>query len=633
MRYFLIISLLLFSLAHSFGQQVKRTELQTKSSLAIRYYNAKNYEKAIPLLQEVYRISRNGAYFRYYLNSLIQLERYEEAENQVQKEIKKQRPPKPELYIHWGYILKVQKRNDEAQKKYREAIDKIQDNKGHYLVTASNFIGWGEYEYAKETYLKGRKMLAPEQFNYELARTYLYLRDYDMMMEEYLNLLRQNEKQLVRVQSSLSSAMRLDIDNGLRDKFREQVLKRIQAEPQIIGYNRLLIWFFLQEKKFSSALRQSVALDRRTGEEGVQIIQLGNMALKNKMYADAKNAFDYLLKKGKESPFYAKAYELNIHASYLQYINEFPEDKIKGEELAGSFSEGLELLGFTPATLDLIEGNAHLLAFYLDKTEEAIAVLERGLLIPKLKPEQSGQLKAEMADIYVYSGDPWEATLIYSQVIDANKKNLLGDEVKLKKAKLGYYMGNFSWAKAQLDVLKASTSKLTANDAMELSLLIGNNLNLDTTAVPLQMFARADLLFFQNKDEQALATLDSIADMYPYHTLVDNILFRKAKIEVEAQNYTLATEYLEQIITDFSYELLADDALFMLAEIYNYNLNEKEKAKALYREMLSRHPGSVFIDESREKYRELREIYPDKETEIINKEEMFMEGIEPNEFN
>jgi predicted Zn-dependent protease len=633
MRYFILITLSLILSFWNVAGQAKQTELQTKSSLAIRYYNAKAYDKAIPLLQEVYNISKNGAYFRYYLNCLVQLERYTDAENEVQREIKKQRPPRPEFYIHWGYILKVQKRNAEATEKFREAIDKIQDSKGHYLVTASNFIGWGEYEFAKETYLKGRERLAPEQFNYELARTYLYLRDYDNMMEEYLNLLRQNEKQLARVQSSLSSAMRLDIDNGLRDKFREQVLKRIQAEPQVIGYNRLLIWFFLQEKKFSSALRQSVALDRRTGEEAVQIIQLGDMALKNKMYADAKKAFDYIMQKVEDNPFYNRAYALNLHASYLQFITEFSDDRVKGEQLADEFKTGLDYLGISPATLDLIQEHAHLLAFYLDKTNEAVLALQQGLNIPKLKPEQVGQLKTELADIYVYAGDPWEATLIYSQVIDAYKKNALGDEVKLKKAKLGYYMGNFSWAKAQLDVLKASTSKLTANDAMELSLLIGNNLNMDTTAVPLQMFARADLLFFQNKDKLAMATLDSIAEQYPYHTLVDDILFRKAKIEVNAKNYSLAVEYLEQIVTDFSYELLADDALFMLAEIYNYNLNEKEKAKTFYRDMLTQHPGSVFIDESREKYRELREIYPDKETEMLNKEELFMEGVVPNEFD
>lgn len=630
MKYFLFIIIIALSFSSANAQR-KPSEIQTKSSLAIRYYNAKDYEKAIPLLQDVYKISKNATYYKYYLNCLIQLKRFAEAEKDIQKQIKKQRTPNPELYIHWGYVLKVEKRLDEADKRYQEAIDKIPANKGSYLIAASNFMAWGEYEYAKQTYLKGRDVLAPEQFNYELARVYLYLRDYDNMMEEYLNVVRNDERQLSRVQGSLSSAMRLDIDNELRDKFRGQVLKRIQAEPQVIGYNRLLIWFFLQEKKFSSALRQSVALDRRTGEEGPQIMQLGTTALRNKKYVDAKNAFDYLMGRGEGNPYYRQAFALKIHTSYMQFVTESSGDKELGEKLAGDFKQGFEYLGINPATLNMVQENAHLLAFYLQEPEAAIEILKRGLKIPNLKPQETGTLKTEMADIYIYSNDPWEATLIYSQVIDANKTNSLGDEVKLKKAKLGYYLGNFSWAKAQLDVLKASTSKLTANDALALSLLIGNNLNLDTTEIPLQMFARADLLFFQNRNDLAMATLDSILEIYPYHTLVDNILFRKAKIEINKQNYTIAAEYLGEIISDFSYGLLADDALFMLAELYNNNLGEKEKAKGLYKEMLTQFPGSVFIDESREKYRELRKTYPDEGSDL-KKEEPVIKGVEKKGF-
>ena len=152
------------------------------------------------MLQEVYKRTKSSTYFKYYLNCLVQLERYAEAESEIQKEIKKQRPPKPELYIHWGYVLKVQGKTDEADEKYSEAIEKIANNKGQYLVAASNFLSWAEYNYAKQTYLKGRENLVGEQFNYELARSYLYLRDYDNMMEEYLNLLRVDEKQLARVQ-------------------------------------------------------------------------------------------------------------------------------------------------------------------------------------------------------------------------------------------------------------------------------------------------------------------------------------------------------------------------------------------------------------------------------------------------
>lgn len=628
-KYFIVILLLVFGINNGFAQQ-KRSELQTKSSLAIKYYNAKDYEKAMPLLKEVHKLSRNSTYFRYYINSLMELKKYDEAEAMIQSEIKKQKTPRPEYYVHWGRVLKVQKRNEEAEAKFKEAIDKIPANKGSYLITANAFLTWGEYEYSKQTYQKGRETLKGEEFSYELARSYLYLRDYNNMVEEYLNLLRQDEKQLSRVQSSLSSAMRMDIDNGLRDKFRGQVLRRIQAEPQVIGYNRLLIWFFLQEKKFSSALRQSIALDKRTGVEAGQIAQLGNMALANKEYVEAQKAYGYLMAQGTESPFYMQAFARNMHATYMQYINEFSDDEANGKTLAEEFEAGLTYLKYGPATLYLVREYAHLEAFYLNNTEKALAILKEGLKVPQLKPEQIGVLKMEKADIYVYADDPWEAMLIYSQVIDANKKNALGDEVKLKKARLGYYMGNFSWAKAQLDVLKASTSKLTANDAMELSMMIGNNLNLDTTAVPLQMFASADLLFFQNRDEEAMAVLDSIAEKYPYHTLVDDILFRKAKIEVDNQNYALAAEYLITITTDFSYELLGDDALYMLAELNHYNLDEKEKAKDLYKQMLSMYPGSVFIEESRAKYRELRKIYPDKEPE--GTEGLFDRAIENTEF-
>lgn len=633
MKYFFnIILFLLFAGTISGQQNAQQNQIQTQSNLAIQYYNARDYEKAAPSLWGVYELTKNSAYFRYYLECLIQLKQFDEANRQIQHEIKKQKPARPEFYIHWGYVLKAQSKTEESKQKYEEAISLIPQNRNEYVIAANAFLGWQEYEYAKNTYLKGEQALGAGQFDYELAHAYSYVRDYTKMMEKYLDLVSQSEQHLPRVESSLASAMRLDIDDELLEAFRGQVLKRIQASPDVISYNRLLIWLFLQEGKFSSALRQSIAIDRRTGAEDAQIMQLGQMALNNRKFEDAINAYDYLIAKGKNNPFYALSFSSKIHTAYLQFTSETPDNKAEGEKLAQQFEEGLNFLGTIPETLFLVEEYAHLLAFYLDRSSDAIALINKAVEIQGLRPDQWGRLKTELADIYVYSNDPWEATLLYSQVIDANKTNALGDDVKLKKARLGYYLGNFSWAKAQLDVLKASTSKLTANDAMELSLFIGNNLDLDTTEIPLQMFAQADLLFFQNKNELAMATLNSLTEMYPYHSLVDDILFRKAKIEIEKKNYALAAEHLKKIVDGFSYDLLGDDATFMLAELYNFNLNKKEQAKELYKSMLTNHPGSVFTEESREKYRELRAVYPDKDQRPTN-EELFINGAPKNEIN
>jgi tetratricopeptide (TPR) repeat protein len=630
MKYFLFFVLFFFAVAGVTGQNAQN-QIQTQSNLAFQYYNARDFEKAEPLLYQVYELTRNTTYFKYYLDCLIQQEKYDGAIQKIQFELKSQKPERPEFYVHWGTILKAQKKVDEAKQKFEKAIEIVPVNRNELAMLANTFLQWQEYEYAKQTYLKGEAIAEAGGFDYELARVYSYLRDYENMMEKYLDMVKLDEKQLPRVQSGLSSSMRLDIDDEMLDTFREQVLKRIQANPEVTGYNRLLIWFFLQENKFSAALRQSIALDKRTGQEDAQIVQLGYMALNNKKYDDAQKAFEYLIGKGKGTPFYAQSFALKIHSSYLQFTNELSGNTEEGEKIATQFKEGLEFLGVNVTTLNLVQEYAHLLAFYLDKSTEAIDFLKRALEIPNLKPEEWGRLKTEMADIYIYDDDPWEATLIYSQVIEGNKMNALGDDVKLKKAKLGYYLGNFDWAKAQLDVLKASTSKLTANDAMELSLLIGNNLNLDTTDIPLTMFARADLLFFQNKNKEAMVVLDGLAKMYPHHSLVDDILFRKAKIEIDQQEYAAAAQHLEQIVNEFSFELLGDDAYFMLAELCNYNLGQQEKAKDLYKEILTRFPGSVFIEESREKYRQLRLIYPDKVIEP-DQQDLLLSAPKENEF-
>lgn len=624
MRQILYILTFTFCFLSGFSQTIKK---ETTAQLASKYYSQKNYEKAAPLYKSLYSTSKNNYYFKLYFTCLVQLKEYEEAEKEVAGEVKKDKK-RPEYYVYWGYILNLQEKEEESTQKCNLALKNISNNKSDYLLTASTFTQFGLYEYAKDTYLQGKAKLGAENFNYELARSYYYLQNYDQMMDEYLEFLKLEEKNLERVQSNLASVLRLDFDNELRDKFKGMALKRVQTEPNITAYNRLLIWFFLQEGKFANALRQSVALDKRTGNEDIRILSLANMALNNRKYNDAKNAYSYLMSKGEEMPFYIQCFIMNLKASYMYFIQEQPGNINEANLLSKQLKEGLDSLGNSLLAYELVIDYADLLAFYLNKPGEAIKVITDGLKTPGINPPETGKLKTKLADVYVYAEDPWEATLIYSQVIDANKKNILGDEVKLKKARLGYLLGNFSWAKAQLDVLKASTSKLTANDAFELSLFIGENTNLDTTDVPLQMFSRADLFFFQNKDSLAYATIDSIAEMFPYHSLVDDILMRKAKINIRNKNYGEAAGQLQQILDDFSYELLADDALFMLAGLYHYHLNQKEKAQELYKQMMANHPGSIYVVESRQRFRNLRgdNIEDGQEKNELDKESIFFKG-------
>jgi tetratricopeptide (TPR) repeat protein len=180
--------------------------------------------------------------------------------------------------------------------------------------------------------------------------------------------------------------------------------------------------------------------------------------------------------------------------------------------------------------------------------------------------------------------------------------------MKLKRAKLGYYMGNFSWAKAQLNILRASTSKLIANDAMELSLFISENIENDSIiSIPLQIFARADMNQFCNRFTEAISALDSVSTLYPDNSLADDVSYRKAMILKKQGKYNEASTLFNSIVKDHSWEMLADDALFQLATLNHYKLKDKEEAMNLYKKMLTDYPGSVYVVDSREEYRRLQE--------------------------
>jgi outer membrane protein assembly factor BamD (BamD/ComL family) len=295
---------------------------------------------------------------------------------------------------------------------------------------------------------------------------------------------------------------------------------------------------------------------------------------------------------------------LNVY--FLKLTRNYTQSQKELLELEKEYETTLSDLGKTNSTVTLIRNLAHLEAFYLNNTEKAINLLVEAIEIPGINATQKAECKLELGDIDLFSGEVWEATLLYSQVDKAFKNDPLGHEAKFRNAKLSFYIGEFNWAKAQLDVLKAATSKLICNDAMELSLTISDNLSQDTTGAALMIYARASLLKYQNKDSQALNTLDSIELLQIPHTLFDDVLYTKAEIAVKQRNFTLADSLYAKIYLTYPTEILADNAMFKQAELNENQLNNKTKAMELYQEFLTKFPGSLFAVDARKRYRALR---------------------------
>ena len=581
-------------------------DLQNKSVLASQYYQNKEFGKAAELYEQLYSSTKSEGYFNIYLDCLMGIPDYEKAEKEIKKGLRGSSADSY-WYVQWGFLKKAEGQEKESQKMYDKAIGTISNNPAEYPNLANQFINRREFEYAEKVYLKGRTAQNQGIYNYELARIYYYMRNYNQMMKEYLDWVKQKESNLEIVKSNLQSVLAMDNDQEISKQMKNYTLKRIQEEPGQIVYSRLLIWLFIQDKNFVAAIRQAIALDKRTGEEESNIFALANVAASNKNFDEALKAYDYLISKGKKAEYYNVASMQRMQMHYDRFVDEDHLDLVKANELKAQFKQTLNILGLSPETTELQIEFAHLLTFYMNQSTEAIQVLTDGLKMAGINQLQVSAMKAELSDVYVYSGELWDAVISYSQVIESNRSNTLGDDVKFKKAKLGYYMGNFKWAKAQLDALKASTSKLIANDAMDLALFISENLESDSTAAPLKIFAHADLQLFRNDFSGALVTLDSIVRLYPDNALIDDVDFRKAGIFQKQGKYAEAAVLLESIVKDHSWEMLADDALFQLAGIYENKLNRKDEAMKLYKKMLTDYPGSVYVVDSRNEYRKLQD--------------------------
>lgn len=274
--------------------------------------------------------------------------------------------------------------------------------------------------------------------------------------------------------------------------------------------------------------------------------------------------------------------------------------------LEAEYESFLTQYGKSHLSATIILQLAELEAVYLRNLPKAISLLEELKLVPGVRPNILARLKINLGDYYLMHGDIWESTLLYSQVDKAFKEDTIGQEARFKNARLSYFNGDFQWAQAQFDVLKASTSKLIANDALDLSVFIMDNLNLDTTSDAISLYASAEMLVLQNRYEEAFLKLDTLARDFPEHSLQDDILYLKGRIWDQQRNYEKAIPLYQEIAEKYKEDIRADNALYALAQIYELKQIDLEKAKEIYEKIFLDYSGSVFAVDARKRFRVLR---------------------------
>ena len=584
-----------------------------KESLARQYYNLGDFEKANQLYQELYNDYQGNNYYKFYRSTLLELGDYDEAEKLSKKHFK--RYNQGSTLVELGEVYQLQgdiKRSEEA---FDDAVEVIRDYPNQVYQIATAFTKAGEIERALDCYLLARNLNSRNNYNFQVADIYSQLGRMEDMFSEYISLLDVNPNYLQSVKNMLSRSISDDPQNENNLLLKKLILSEVQGGgPEI--YTDLLIWLYVQEKSYSSALRQVKALDKRGNGDQSRVFELATTCKNNKAYDVALEAYDYIIEVGEESPYYldARIGKLRVFQDQIIGQNQYTSDDLV--RLENEYTATLLDFGYNEFTVILMRDLAHLQAFYMAKTDTAMGLLDRALTIGSADRKDIARCKLELADILLLEDYVWDAILLYGQVEKEFSEDVLGQEAKFRRARVSYFQGDFNWAKAQLDVLKSSTSKLIANDAMKLSLLISDNTALDTTEAAMLEYARADFLSYQNQYDRALEILEGMEFVYSGHSLIDEVLFKQGEIHETLRNFGQAAEKYTQVLNSYSFDLLADDAAFQLGLLYENHLDDLEKASSYYEKIIVDYPSSVFIVEARKRYRALRGDQTDSKGEL-----------------
>ncbi|MBP6455931.1 MAG: tetratricopeptide repeat protein [Chitinophagaceae bacterium] len=575
-------------------------------NVAREHLRSKDYEKAAATFKQLLEYNPdNQEILSSYLESALAIKDYKNAEKVISDNLKKS-PNNEFLLLKSAVFYKAideKRKSNKALNKYMDLpVQGFQQVKTKAILLENE----GFLQEALEVYLKEVKKAGKENpylFAEELSILYDKLGNFEKATESLIDLYIAAPNKSESILAAFLQIMQMPEKKPM---LKSKIETHIKQNPNMVAYYDLIIWLQIQEKDYAGALNQIIKLDKQYNEDGRRLLNFAQLCLKEKKYDEALNAFDTVIEKGKENPYHLNAKSFKLSCTKEKYIYENNYTAVEIKNLCADYENFLANNVKFKVT-ETIREYADLEARFNSNIKKGIEILSEVISILGIDKQFKARCKLDMGDYYLLDGDVWESTLLYSQVDKDFKQDMLGEEARFKNAKLTYYNGDFKWAQAQLDVLKASTSELISNDAMDLAILIlENNPIKDSNDAPLRLFSQADLFVYQNKTDTAISILNEIENEYPEHPLLDNILMTRAKISYRERNYNDAAKFLQKIIDKHADDVLADDALFQLAEIYEIHFSNKEEAKRLYEKLIVDYSGSTFAPKARLRFRKLR---------------------------
>ncbi len=567
---------------------------QNEYLLAENYFRAGEYEKATTVYKKLYEKSPfNTTYLQRLISCYQETTQFVRAEELLKAKIQSN-PSQVFLYVYLGYNYERQQQKETATIYYQKALSAIDEKSNYSGLIAAIFKHYSLIEYAITAYEKAMKNNPKANYNFQIAQLYGEKGAFKKMFQSYIDLIDKNPDYVKNVQRYVSRYLTNDAESKNNILFRKTLLRKSASNPKD-EWNLLLSWLFAQQKEYRKAFLQERALYQRNSEDLSQIFLLGKIAFENTDYDSAKQIFSFV---NENALFDEEKLEANLYLAKIAM-------KTKSNQTEELFQRLFSTFGKNQATIKLQVLYADYLTFQKNNASKAIEVLKNALGFSNSKFDKA-RIKLKLGEVLVFTGKKNKALIYFSQIQTQLKNHPLAQQATFKVAQTSYFNGDFTWAKAQLKILKSATTQLIANDAIALFLTITDNEPVDAIPSGLTAYAKADLLAFQNKNQEAVAVLKDILNKFKGQPIEDEALFKQATLFIKLQAFENAIVNFKKIIQGDPKGILRDDAHYALAELYNYQLNNPEKASEHYQKIIFDFASSIYLVDARKKYRKLR---------------------------
>lgn len=572
---------------------------KAQSQRARNYFDQGEFEKAILSYKKaVKQDPSNQNALAGLVKSYQATQQYEEAQASLLNARSKVRD-QGFVIAELGYNYQLQHKDSLAQAHYNEAINLVALKETSPYQLGKFFQNKSLLEEAVKTYTTAMETNPRVNFELQLAKIYGELGEIEKMFSSYLDLVNKRTTYIGLAQRNFSQYITEDPFNEPNIIFRKLLLKRLQQDQNIL-YNQLLSWLFIQQKDYNKAFAQEKAIYNRTDGVIDGLLDLAIITQEERQYDIAKKVITYLKEETYDTAVQIEAEQRLLQIAIIEAST--AEERL---EIKSRFEAILADQDAQEDAIPLQIDYAHFIAFDMGKSIEAIDFLKKQLKLPHSRFGEA-RLKMELADVLVLEEKFNQALIYYSQVQNKIKNNVISQKARFKVAKTSYYKGDFKWAENQLNILKAGATQLIANDALELLLVIRDNSQDDSLQTALKKYAKADLLAYQNKKEDAIKAYAAILEQHKGEEIEDEAFLSQALLLEEKGSYKKAENNYLSIIDFYNDGILADDAHYRLALLYENKLDKPNKAKQHYERIIFDFADSIYLVQAQKSFRRLR---------------------------